>query len=462
MLQESKIKHLFWRSGFGLTPLEWEKRKNWTTSKSVEFIFEKARRAQSKPLPITGTRFAMRMKDLSKEEKKKLRKEANTQLRKQRADWVRRMADPNESAFLEKMTLFWHGHFACISKGPIVAATQLQTIRDHALGNFKDLVLAISKDASMIRFLNNQQNKKDAPNENFARELMELFTIGRGNYTENDIKEAARAFTGWSSNLRGEFIFRRRQHDYGSKEFMGERGRFDGEDIIDILLSQKQTAYFIANKVYAYFVNPRPNDQHVQYLANVFYSSGYDISKMMATVFSSPWFYDKQNKGVKIKSPVELLAGLMRNLNVKIEDNLAINFIQKALGQVLFNPPNVAGWEGGKSWIDNSTLLLRLNLANYLFKAADVEFELKEELEIKERNPGIKRIKAEIDFTPLVKMLNNKSYEDITYTLRHFLLTPDIELSPSLLKPFLIKSNRTDFVKTLSMRLLTLPEYQMC
>ncbi|MDV7393426.1 DUF1800 family protein, partial [Arthrospira platensis SPKY1] len=133
------------------------------------------------------------------------------------AKWIHRMASPVASPLLERAALFWHGHFACTSNLGLLASGQLSTLRRHALGNFRDLTLAMARDAAMIRFLNNQQNKKEQPNENFARELMELFTIGRGHYTEQDVKEAARAFTGWSSNLRGEFVFRKFQHDYGAK-----------------------------------------------------------------------------------------------------------------------------------------------------------------------------------------------------------------------------------------------------
>jgi uncharacterized protein (DUF1800 family) len=194
------------------------------------------------------------------------------------------MSNPNHSALLEKMTLFWHGHFACTIKVGMLAAQQLNSIQQHALGNFRDLVLAIARDPSMIRFLNNQQNKKRQPNENFARELMELFTIGRGFYTENDVKEAARAFTGWSSNLSGEYVFRERQHDFGEKRFMNKRGNFDGTDIIDILLERRETAHFITKKIYQYFVNEKVNERRLEQLAAGFYDKNYDIKWLMQTI----------------------------------------------------------------------------------------------------------------------------------------------------------------------------------
>jgi uncharacterized protein (DUF1800 family) len=195
------------------------------------------------------------------------------------AEWLSRMANPQESALLERMCLFWHGHFACDIKSGGLAASYLNTIRKHALGRFGDLAKGIAREPAMIRYLNNQQNRKQSPNENFARELLELFTIGRGNYTEQDIKEAARAFTGWSSNFDGTFRFRRFAHDYGSKTFMNRTGKWDGDDIIDIILEQRATAEFLAAKMYRYFVNPGDDPQHIAQIANHLYDSGYHIGE---------------------------------------------------------------------------------------------------------------------------------------------------------------------------------------
>src|SRR5262249_34193319 len=188
----------------------------------------------------------------------------------------------------------------------------LDVIRRNALGNFGDLLKEVSKSAAMLFFLNNQQNRKDHPNENFAREVMELFTMGRGNYTEQDIKEAARAFTGWGANAGGEFVFRKFQHDTGEKTVLGKSGNFDGDNIIDILIENKQTARFITRKIYRYFVNDEVNEAIVDKLANKFYQSNYDISELMKEIFSSDWFYDPKNIGSRIKSPVELIVGIRR------------------------------------------------------------------------------------------------------------------------------------------------------
>ena len=367
---------------------------------------------------------------MSKEEIVARRKQERQLVAKQNIIWINRMADPAHNAFLERMTLFWHGHFACQTKISGLAIAQINTIRQHALGNFRDLVLAIAKDASMIRFLNNQQNRKKTPNENFARELLELFTIGRGNYTEQDIKEAARAFTGWSSNLQGEYVFRQRQHDYGVKTFFGKTGNFDGTDIIDLILERRETANFIAKKVYRYFVNDQPDEAIIKQLGQTFYNSGYDIGHLLRTIFETDWFYHPKNMGTKIKSPVELLAGMMRSLNVKFEQDNALIFVQRALGQILFNPPNVAGWPGGKSWIDNSTLMLRLNLANYLFLSSDVNLRVKDELEAKKRGKAMKKLTAQIDLIPIYNLTAGLSKAAIFEKLSAYFL-PEGQSTPT-------------------------------
>ena len=311
MNHQKKIQHLYWRAGFGLSPKEWETNINRSVSANVDTLFYAATKA-SILKNSTGSQPFSQIRKLDSEPKKKLIKQNRKQVQQQNYEWVLRMGNPEQSALLEKMCLFWHGHFACISRNGQLAFQQLSTIRQHALGNFRDLLLAIAKDTSMIRFLNNQQNRKNNPNENFARELMELFTIGRGHYSEKDIKESARAFTGWSSNLRGEFVFRKRQHDYGMKTFMGKNGRFDGEEIIDILLAKKQTAIFLSRKIYQFFVNDTLDENRVRHLANDFYNSNYNIEKLMRTIFESDWFYEEKNLGTKIKSPIEFMAGIIR------------------------------------------------------------------------------------------------------------------------------------------------------
>lgn len=279
--------------------------------------------------------------------------------------WLNKMAG-SRAQLREKMTFFWHNHFATSVPFAYLMQNQNNMLRQHALGKFPDLLHAVAKNPAMILYLNNQQNKKEAPNENFAREVMELFTLGIGHYTEKDIKEAARAFTGWTVNRKGEFEFRSEDHDNGPKEFMGRTGNFSGEDILNIILEQKQTAVFITEKIYREFVNENIHSSHVEQLAEQFYRSGYDIAQLMKSIFLADWFYNEENIGIKIISPVEWIVRLKRLINLEFDTDQTLINLQQALGQVLFFPPNVAGWKGGIHWIDSASLLLRLNLPQAL------------------------------------------------------------------------------------------------
>jgi uncharacterized protein (DUF1800 family) len=344
MNSENKIKHLHWRAAFGLSPTEWQARRSWTVSQAVDNLFDGAAATALVEPALDGDYRPEKMSGKERAEKQKEQRQFVAELGR---EWIERMASPKSSSLLEKMSFFWHGHFACTSSHGLLAVRQLNLLRTHALGNFRDMVRAIARDPALIRFLNNQQNKKRTPNENFAREVMELFTIGRGNYTETDVKQAARAFTGWSSNLTGEFVFRQRQHDFAEKAFMGQTGNFDGDDIIDIILEREETANFICPKIYAYFVKTEVDESHVGELATTFRKTDYDIAAVMRQLFTNDWFYAPKNVANRIKSPVELLAGMMRQLEVTGLQTKGVVAIQRVLGQLLFHPPNVAGWPGG-------------------------------------------------------------------------------------------------------------------
>ncbi len=449
----SHLLHLYRRAGFGLSPVEWQNRRNWTLDRAVNDLFERAE--NSVPLPEGRNPDYTQGKVIMALKRKENQKKERQRMMSINHDWLTRMAAPEESALLERMSFFWHGHFACDIRFGLLGIRQLNTLRQHGLGNFRDLVLAIARDPAMIRYLNNQQNRKFSPNENFARELMELFTIGRGNYTETDVKEAARAFTGWSGSLRGEYFFRRRQHDEGEKTFMGKTGNFDGDDIIDIILEQPQTANFICQKVYRHFVNEEIDEKRVKELADGFRSSNYNIGELMRTVFTSDWFYAPENVGNKIKSPIELLAGTIRQLEVSDIPPRSLFFLQQALGQTLFRPPNVAGWPGGRNWIDNSTLLLRLNLGAAIFQAADFDFELAPDLE-QDNKKQLKRLNATINTAPLAALTQDakqvgeeQGFEDL---VEYLLATP----------PPPLKTKPNPKPELIALRLMSLPEYQLC
>ncbi len=263
----------------------------------------------------------------------------------------------------EKMTFFWHGHFTTDIESAFLAQflyIQNDTLRRHALGNFRDFLKAIYKDPAMLLYLDGFNNVVGAPNENFARELLELFTMGVGNYTEDDIKAAARAFTGWQIdpyNLTS--FFNPLLHDYRSKTFMGQTGNFEGDDIIDIILEQPQTATFICTKFYKLFVNRELDEPFINELAEIFQSNNYEIKPVLQRLFTSEQFYSNNSVAALIKSPIELVISNARMLSVQSANVYFLLFASALIDQDLMMPPNVAGWPGQRSWISSTTFVLR-------------------------------------------------------------------------------------------------------
>jgi uncharacterized protein (DUF1800 family) len=360
--------HLAWRAGFGEPYAVALARQKQAMPKQVKLLFAASAAGAGGPqgnadsiIVVGKDEFLMLNKKLD-EDSKQILQDAQ---KKMNREWVKRMAYGNNQ-LREKMTLFWHGHFACKTNNVWEQQQQHNLLRTHALGSFRTLVHAVAKDAAMLRFLNNQQNRKQHPNENFARELMELFTLGRGQYTEADIQQAARAFTGWQTTEDGNFVLRKGQHDDGVKTFLGRSGNFGGEDVINMILEKRECAAFVTRKLYRFMVNEVPNEEKVQALAQKFYESDYDINALLRHIFTAGWFYDAENIGNKIKSPIELLAGLMRTYQIEFENEDPMLFVQRILDQQLFNPPNVAGWPGGRQWIDSSRMVFRLKLPEVL------------------------------------------------------------------------------------------------
>jgi uncharacterized protein (DUF1800 family) len=456
--QSEKIKHLYWRAGFGLSPKQWQERRTWRVERAVDQLFsevDEARRLN----PIFNADAPN--SSMARSE----RNEARTRERKRMADvtydWIMQMGGMQASSdLIERMSLFWHGHFACRTKTSFFADLQLESFKTYALGSFKDLLMAITKDAAMMRFLNNQQNRKLSPNENFARELMELFTMGRGNYSEQDVKEAARAFTGWTTNRLGVFEFQKRFHDFGRKNFLGLEGYLDGEDIIDQILTKPATALFICRKIYGYFVNEQVDEEQVSQLADSFYRSNYDIGQLMRQIFQSEWFYDAHNRANKIKSPVVLLAGMARHLQFSgiLPANLAA--LQKALGQQLFAPPNVAGWKGGKAWVNNSTLLLRLQLAGAIFQISNINYSIKTELD-QSRPWQLKGLELKVNMRDIQALTENTSKANYFDELADFLISPQLAADKSTVMSFANAETNESLVRSLCALLMSLPEYQL-
>ncbi|WP_442506430.1 DUF1800 domain-containing protein [Novipirellula sp. SH528] len=280
------------------------------------------------------------------------------------ASWVYRLLyTPNQ--LLEKATVFWHGHFATGAekvKDARMMWDQNQLLRDHALDDFGDLTHKIAQDPAMLIYLDSAINRKAHPNENFARELMELFCLGEGNYSEMDVLELARCFTGWEIKNK-KFRKNRYQHDSEEKSVLGQSGDFDGEDGVRIVLEQSAAPRFIARKLYRFFVSdePSPTDTLLQPLADLFRESDLQVAPVVERILGSNAFFSANSVGRKIKSPVELVIGMLRSLKATTNTQLVAKGLLN-IGQGLFYPPNVKGWDGGRTWINSSTLLGRANL----------------------------------------------------------------------------------------------------
>lgn len=277
--------------------------------------------------------------------------------------WANRMLT-SPQPLREKMALFWHGHFA-VNEAKVrdyrKLLDQLELFQSQGTGNFRDLMVAVAQDPAMLTFLDAGVNVKGAANENFAREIMEMFTMGVGHYTEKDIREAARAFTGWNY-VDLKFVVNKDQHDDGEKTFLGKTGHFDGVNVIDIILRQPATADFIAGKIYRYFVREDLSPELQKQLGSVLRDHDYQIAPLLETIFVSRDFYSPASVGTHIQGPVELAVSTYRKLGLgNVPGVPDFNVATGALGQRLFAPPTVAGWAGGASWITPGLLLERAN-----------------------------------------------------------------------------------------------------
>ncbi len=280
--------------------------------------------------------------------------------------WLDRMLQ-TRNPFAEKMALFWHGHFATSMRKvpPELMVRQIALFRARGFGDFRSLLLAVSQDPAMLVWLDNRFNYKSHPNENYAREVMELFALGLGNYTEDDVKNAARAFTGWTLDRNRDFVFRRVLHDDGEKTFLGRTGNFTGEDIVGIIVSQPVSQRFVSRKLLQFFLYSDPEPELTEKLASVYALSGYDIAKTIGTLLRSNVFYSARAYRALPKSPVEFAVGLLRYFGAQ-QTPTGMPYSLGRMGQELLAPPSVKGWDGGPTWINTSTLLARFNTVNAL------------------------------------------------------------------------------------------------
>jgi len=304
--------------------------------------------------------------ELTKEERKQLRKQQSKSL----ALWWQKLMLHSSSPFEEVMTLFWHNHFVSSIqkvKSPYLMLKQNDLFRNQGLGSFVDLVDSVLKDPAMLLYLDNNNNKKQAPNENLARELLELFTLGEGNYTEIDVKEIARALTGASVKKRtGEYVFRQNWHDSGEKTIFGKTDNFTVDDLAALIVSQEACAPFIVSKLWRYFIDEEPVEQEIVRLSSILKEADYDLKVLVKAIFLTDAFW--QSNGKTIKSPVHLIVGTYRQFELT---ELTLNrwvFFTKNMGQLLFSPPNVKGWPGGKAWYSSAAIFYRELFINRFLK----------------------------------------------------------------------------------------------
>jgi len=370
--------HLLNRAGFGGTPAEIAGLHALGLEGAVDRLLNAGDDADLFPEPpaadpaeLLALRDQLRGKaEPEKQEiQRQMRQIGQRQMQGLRSWWLNRMRW-SPFAAREKAVLFWHGHWATSVekvREPFAMWQQNETLRAFALGNFAEMAREISRDPAMMRYLDVNQSNKGRPNENFARELMELFTLGEGNYTEKDIQEAARAFTGYKMNPRsGQFIFAKRQNDDGEKTFFGKTGKFTGDDIIGMIVADPRCPAYMARKLWTFYASENPSPDLVAALSGRYRASGMNTGALLRTIFLSREFYDPSVVRRQIKGPVQWLVQTCRVLEVPLPAEETSDGILRQLGQMPFAPPNVKGWDGGKAWISSASLLLRYNLAGFI------------------------------------------------------------------------------------------------
>lgn len=458
MTDQRAIMHLLYRAGFGPSQQNIQSFAGSSYNEVVEQLFKESETYTPISWASKGPGEGQKLARGPKAKKQKNRQEkVDLNYR-----WLMHMAHGKEQ-LREKIALFWHDHFPVNIPSSRFSASYLHIIRTHALGSFETLLSEVSKDASMLTYLNNRKNKKDHPNENFARELLELFTLGEGNYSERDVTEASRALTGWTCRKDGKFIFKRINHDQGIKKILGHEGEFNGSDLLSILINKEQTSRFITGKLYEYLVGSKINASMLDSLSLSFRESGLHIGGLVKQILLSKEFIAEENIGHKIKTPIELLAGLSRILNLKFSKASFLYKIQMRLGQLLLNPPNVSGWPSGKTWIDLNSIHDRLVLARTLLNKEKYNLNMPLlSLEGDEDNFSSEKGKIRVDYDLDFFELNINSVTDLEI-ICHNIYTCEFNhlsmLREELFADYLRGKIR---VKEILLHLFCQPEYQVC
>ncbi len=484
-----KARHLLFRAGFGGKRQEIETVLSKGLPGAIDELLSGPTRTLPEPKWLEEDQKIdpREIRRMGEEERKLLQKRNNQHTRELQGIWLQFMiAAPTPADMLhEKMAFFWHSHFATSAQK--VKATpfiyhQLKLFHEHALGNFGDLLHAIIRDPAMLRYLDNDQNRQGQPNENLARELMELFSLGPGNYTEQDIREGARALTGYSLEPY-QFRYRPFLHDAGSKTILGRTGNFNGEDFVNTILEQPACAEFMVRKLWVCFVSEIPTKEVARELAAKFREAKYDIKTLLREMFSHPEFYSAEVMGTQIKSPIQLVVGTARTLELAVNNLEFYGRMLFTMGQVPYLPPNVKGWPGGRAWIDTSRLVTR-----YTFAEIIAEGKIPEEMDPRLqgdtdlRDPDMteeeRRLKLQqrrmmpprnlrVDFAAEKFAGSVSSPAEIIEAITHVLLavapSPDErEVLFANLKKTLAQKSREEALQRAVGNVMLLPAYQLC
>ena len=364
--------HLWRRAGFGGAPAQVAATAATSMRDAVRTFVDYATVPEVALPQLVDDEYPGIVRAISRERLRAMRREQNVA---NVTWWLQRMlATP--APLQEKMTLFLHGNFATASnqKGiyGLDIVRQNELLRAHALGNWRELTHGIARDPAMLKWLDNARSEKAHPNENFARELMELFTLGLGNYTEQDVRESARAFTGYTLARRnGPFVFDASRHDDGSKTFLGRTGALTGDDVIDTIFAQPACARFFAGKVLAFFVYDDPEPELVDAVAAAIRKANFTLAPVMAQIFSSQVFYSERSYRALVKSPIEFAIGSLQLFGIAQVKPPVVAALAR-MGQVPFHPPSVKGWDGGAQWLNTQAVLARENFASALMASADM------------------------------------------------------------------------------------------
>jgi hypothetical protein len=436
--------HLLRRTGFGAAPSDIEKTVANGLEATVDDLFDEAPQQKTR-FQETFERISGTFTDFG---------EASAL----QAWWCYRMMT-SVTPLREKLALFWHGHFATSYQkvGDLfLMHRQNELLSEHAWDNFAELVTAISTDPAMLVYLDGDANTKEHPNETFARELMELFTVGIGNYTEQDVLNAARAFTGWYRATESRFDFNPDLHDSGRKEFLGRRGRFSGTDIIDILMQQPATPRFISAKLIKFFACPEPPDEVLAEAADLFAQTRLNIKWFLRDLFQSKFFYSDKCRRKRISSPAEFVIGTCRALGVRMAaPELAQNIA--AMGQELFAPPNVKGWDGEKKWINSTAWAARISFAERVAQVNSTT-AFGPHLELKQVVPENLSDPATIIDTLIERLLDGEMPTNTRREVANFLV-PSNQMSDQLRTD---AGYRDQQVRAALGLILSLPEYHTC